>query len=500
MSGAGVYIANQLWRLASLPAARRMHRALRDPVATQRQRLMTFLRSNAESAYGRKHQYGAIRSVEEFQQRVPVVSYEDLQPWVERIASGEPHVLTSEPVQMMEPTSGSTTARKLIPYTASLRREFQAAVGAWMVDLYRRYPALLSGRQYWSISPAARQREFTQGGLPIGFENDVEYLSRVEQAIVQRVICKPPGVEGVTDIDEHRRLTMQHLAAQRDLKLLSVWSPVFLTQLLKFAPPGFAPEKNWPQLEVISCWTDGASAGFARELQQLFPGVAIQGKGLLATEGVVSIPLHGHAAPVAALTSHFLEFLDQQQRPWLAGQLKPGELYQPLITCGNGFARYRLGDVVRAAGPCSFEFIGRGEGTSDLCGEKLSEAFIATVFAKLQDDFRNAMFMTLAPRCDTMRRGYVLILDKSPVSGALEKLEAALRESVHYNYCRQLGQLEAVQLMVAPDAAARHFSVELQRGVMAGDIKPRLLQTRSEWLEAFIAAKFSDHHPAVEQL
>ena len=53
------------------------------------------------------------------------------------------------------------------------------------------------------------------------------------------------------------------------------------------------------------------SARFLPELRALFPGVEIQGKGLLATEGVISIPLMGRPAPVPAVTSHFLEFLDE---------------------------------------------------------------------------------------------------------------------------------------------------------------------------------------------
>jgi len=389
---------------------------------------------------------------------------------------------------MMETTSGSTSSRKLIPYTASLRREFQSAVAAWMVDLYRSYPQLLGGRQYWSISPATRQRETTPGGLPIGFEDDVEYLSRMEQAIVRRVIAAPPGLHAISCIDEHRRATMQYLAQQRRLKLISVWSPVFLTELLRHAPAGFDPQQNWPDLQVISCWTSGASALFMQELEEKFPGVAMQGKGLLATEGVLSIPLAGHTAPVAAVTSHFVEFLDENGAPHLAGDLTPGRLYQPLITAGNGFARYRLGDVVRAASSCSFEFMGRGGGVSDLCGEKLSESFVAGIAGDLQRELAPASFITIAPRAGA-RRGYVLVSDCELPASTVAKFEAALCESVHYDYCRRLGQLEALTLHVEPSAASRHMTLEVQRGKRPGDIKLSMLQTRVEWIEEFNIAE-----------
>jgi len=488
MSTLPLYIANTMWKLASLPAAQRFSRALGQPQATQRKLLQQFLKKNASSQYGVKHGYGSIRTVEEFQQQTPIVSYEDLLPWVQRIVDGEQNVLTAEPVQMMEATSGSTTARKLIPYTASLRREFQSAVGAWMVDLYRSFPLLQSGRQYWSLSPAARQQEFTAGGLPIGFTSDAEYLSSVEQAIVKRVLATPPGVGSIACVDAHRRATMRYLADQKHLKLLSVWSPVFLIELLRHAPAGFDPAQNWPQLQLISCWTSGASGLFKNELQQRFPNVAIQGKGLLATEGVVSIPLHNQPAPAPALTSHFLEFLDEDNVPHLAGGLTPGQLYQPLLTCGNGFARYRLGDVVRAVSPLYFEFVGRGQGCSDLCGEKLSEAFVASAVQQLHDELSAAKFLTLAPCCQADRRGYVLVSDCQLPASTVQKLDDALSQSVHYAYCRQLGQLAAIRLCVVPGAASRHTHLEVQRGRRAGDIKLSLLQTRLNWLEEFGAA------------
>src|SRR6266852_4437688 len=69
------------------------------------------------------------------------------------IAAGEPNVLTRDPVLLLEPTSGSTGGEKLIPYTASLRREFQRAVAAWIGDLFRQRPAVRRGRAYWSLSP-----------------------------------------------------------------------------------------------------------------------------------------------------------------------------------------------------------------------------------------------------------------------------------------------------------------------------------------------------------
>ena len=61
-------------------------------------------------------------------------------------------------VERLVPTSGSTAAAKLVPFTADLRGEFTTAIDAWLVDLFMARPALMGGPAYWSISPAGFDR------------------------------------------------------------------------------------------------------------------------------------------------------------------------------------------------------------------------------------------------------------------------------------------------------------------------------------------------------
>src|SRR5437868_1782753 len=121
-------IANALWSASNLPALLRFRRALREPQAAQQRKLRAYLTRNADTAFGQAYGLGAIRSYEEFVRRVPVSDYESFEPWIARIRRGEMNVLTREPVTRLVPTSGSAGARKLIPFTAGLQREFNAAI------------------------------------------------------------------------------------------------------------------------------------------------------------------------------------------------------------------------------------------------------------------------------------------------------------------------------------------------------------------------------------
>src|SRR5262249_29613534 len=117
----------------------------------------------------------------------------------------------------------------------------------------------------------------------------------------------------------------------------------------------------WPDLSLVSCWADGPSRAPAEQLARRLGGVPVQPKELLATEGVVTIPLDG-LHPLA-IESHLFEFLDADGRARLAHELDEGGEYTPLVTTAGGLYRYRLGDRVRVDGfverTPSLTFVGR---------------------------------------------------------------------------------------------------------------------------------------------
>jgi hypothetical protein len=92
--------------------------------------LSRLVAQNADTDYGRTYGFSAIRGVEDYQRAVPVTSYEDYLPYIESISRGKQHVLTREPVLLFEPSSGTSSASKFIPYTKSLKAEFQRFLSA----------------------------------------------------------------------------------------------------------------------------------------------------------------------------------------------------------------------------------------------------------------------------------------------------------------------------------------------------------------------------------
>ena len=206
----------------------------------------------------------------------------------------------------------------------------------------------------------------------------------------------------------------------------------------------------------------------------------MQGKGLLATEGVVSFPEVGRPAPSPALTSHFLEFVGEDGRARLVDELEGGARYRVLITTGGGLTRYALGDRVEVVAPYAMEFVGRADQVSDLCGEKLSEAFVGRVVEEVSASSGWSGFALLAPEWADPPR-YVLYVEADAPLILVQEIERRLRTSVHYDYCRRLGQIgpvEGVRLHGASECYLRGCEALGQR---PGSVKPAYLRREFGW-------------------
>lgn len=459
-----------------------MRRAALDPDGALQARFRALQPVLADSAYGRSVGMAACRSPHDLR-ALPRLDSEGLRSWVDRIAAGEPGVLTRERVDLLERTGGSV-GDKLVPYTARLRAEFAFAVGAWMVDLHRAHPRLIGTRQYWSISRVVRAPERSAGGIPIGLESDADYLGPLGRRVVSRLFAVPDDVARAPTLSEWRARTLDALLRAEDLGLISVWSPTFLLRLLAAldepgapSPPVAAARLRayrrsgqlrslWPRLQVVSAWGDAFARRPFRELASRGP---TQAKGLLATEGVVSVPL-GVGPGTVVIPAHVVELARADGSVCWPHEAELGGRYQPLLTTGGGLVRYALPDEVEVVGFWGrlprIRLVGRLDRGSDLVGEKLTSPFVQAAIEPLGPGF-----FVLLPDRDR----YVLISDR-PVDAV--HLDARLRAAHHYAWARDLGQLRAPEVQVLREPWTHWERAVEASGLRLGDQKPSALEPR----------------------
>jgi hypothetical protein len=485
---------------------------LSDPARAQRRVLRRVLRQVGRTAYGRAHGIDGRENYAAFRRRLPIVTYEDVQPWIEHQARSHGPVLVSEPVRVFEKTSGSTGHQKLIPYTPSLLRSFGRMAFLWAYDVLAHGPRFTTGKMFFSISPPLRDERCTPCGVPVGFDDDSAYLSPLLRRLFGSGFVQSPGLKGLRDPLQYRRLLAATLVAEPRLEVLFVWHPTYLTSLLEFAEmekeqllrdlwrgaitvqgrvvnlPATAADRLvalaqtpidwrtiWPALKLISCWTDAGAAPFARRLGGLFPGVRLQGKGLLATEAPMTVPLFAAPAPVPLVDEVFFEFEDAAGDLRLLHELQDDGEYEVIVTQQGGLSRYRMNDRVRVCGryartPC-LRFIGRARDVSDLVGEKLHETFARAALRRTLPDVAFAFLVPVRP--DAGAPYYLCIADQggTGATGCATRLESELLQAFHYRQARFLGQLGPVRVAFQPGAVHRYDALCAAQGIKWGNVK-----------------------------
>ncbi|KXO09195.1 hypothetical protein AKG98_1411 [Moritella sp. JT01] len=518
-------------------------KALAHPQAVQREKLSSLLKVIAPSVSGKKYNLSGSLFYEEFIRKVPITEYDDWAAQIDKARAGSRHELSMEANERFQPTSGSTSKIKWIPYTQSFLNELDAAISPWMMDMYKHNPGMLKGTHYWSLSWVPTELRRTMSGA---VNDDLKLLPWWKRIFMGLTSAVPEGVSLADTSEDSQFATLCYLLADKSLSFLSVWSPTFALTLFDNiiehklelvsvlatgkwgertpALPGLKCPKSyrvaeillqwkgslsaallqliWPKLALISAWDTSSSATWANKLQRLLPQGEFQGKGLWATEGVVTIPFQNQYP--LAICSHFYEFIDLETEEVLpAWKLKQDQLVRPVLTTGSGLLRYAMKDKLRVSGflqdcPC-FEFLGRLDGI-DLVGEKMSPEIALEVMKMAEQNQRLTAITVFAVPANTSNNKpfYLLLCEPNADISDLEmkqvaaNAEAELNTCFHYQLARDLGQLDTLKVCCSQNARDLYYSRCEARGMVVGNIKiePLVLwdiETPNVFLEAIAA-------------
>ncbi|TVP55374.1 MAG: GH3 auxin-responsive promoter [Halomonadaceae bacterium] len=498
---------------------------------TQRGRLSQILTRVAHSPVGRKTGVSAAWRWEDFAYHQPTSTYSDWDGAIQaQMASRSQRFIDSQ-VMRYQPTSGSGSAIKWIPYTKLFLGELDRAIAPWLGDLYRRYPGVRQGVHYWSLSwLPTEMRQQVSGHI----NDDMKLLGVGKRWLANRTQAVPESVSMAASSDDSLFATLAYLSSRQDLSAMSVWSPTFALGLLeklgvwkdelstvlasghwgdRQQSLGHMPaplslrggqmlqawdgmtdanfyRELWPQLALVSAWDTASAAPWARQLRSLLPHAPLQGKGLWATEGVVTIPQGDQH--VLAAGSHFYEFEDASTREILpAWKLEAGQQVSPLMTTGSGLLRYRLGDRLLVTGHAgqlpTLEFQGRDDGV-DMVGEKISSVAVQKVLDAMHWPavVRPVIVLAQEQGADHGRPQYLLLAEAPPGFPAAayrnwghhlaEQLEAGLQESFHYQLARNLDQLNGAHCICGPQLRHQYMAACRERGMIDGNIKIEALR------------------------
>ena len=453
-----------------------------NPLATQKQWLMSMLHRNQDTMFGRAHSFAEIRSLEDYRSSVPWGDYESIRPYVQAMLEGKGRVLTAEAPFMFNLTSGTTDKPKLIPVTRYAASMNARLTTLWLYRTLVDHPHVLGHNFLFLASPPVEG--YTPGGLPYGSASGLALTTAPWLLKRQHVISD--AVLSIKDYEAKYYLTMR-LALEHRLSFITSPNPSTLILLAETADTRkeelirdirngtlsrdldvcanirkslkgrlrpnprrahelaryaeqhttLRPRDYWPDLQAIGCWKGGSLGFQLTKLDQWFnPSTPIRELGYLASEAHCSLPISDSGAEgLLAIHTNFYEFIHEEERDkanpriLTCDELRPGESYYILLTTAGGLYRYDINDIVRVTGHYRntpvIEFLRKGRDVANLTGEKVHVTQVIQAVQQAQEDAQLFLrhFRVVA---DVIRCRYEFMLEFEEACSSTERLSIFL--------------------------------------------------------------------------
>ncbi|TPE42778.1 GH3 auxin-responsive promoter family protein [Pontibacter mangrovi] len=353
------------------------------PHEVQLELFQNLISTAKNTEWGKKYGYGDSLSVREFQERVPISTYEELYPFFERVMKGEQNLLWPSKVDWFAKSSGTTNARsKFIPVSPESLEDCHYKGGKDMLSIY--------------VNLYPETKLFTGKGLSIGGSHHPSELNEkvscgdVSAVIMQNLpvwaeaIRTPPLKIALMDKWEEKIEKMVEVTVKENVTSLSgvpTWTYVLLKRILAETGKSNILEV-WPNLELF---THGAVAfGPYRQLfREIIPSDKMRYLEVYnASEGFFGIQDQAGTEDEMLLMLDYgvyYEFIPMDQleeehpKTLTLDEVELGKNYALVISTNAGLWRYKIGDTIRftSIDPYRIKISGRTKHFINAFGEEV---------------------------------------------------------------------------------------------------------------------------------
>jgi len=354
------------------------------PVEVQNELFEKLINQAKDTEYGKKYHFHTITKPAEFAERVPVVTYEELFPYISRIMQGEQNLLWPSEIRWFAKSSGTTNAKsKFIPVSQEALDDCHFKGGKDLLSIY--------------INNHPNSKLFDGKVLAIGGSQQINqfdpnlnsYYGDVSAVIMKNLplwaqFVRTPSLEiALMDEWEEKIELMAHATADENVTSISgvpTWTILLLQRILEIKGKTFVTEV-WPNLELF---IHGAVA--FPPYKSLFQ--SLMGNSRMryletynASEGFFGIQDSLDSEELLLMLDYgiYYEFMPfenlAQENPTIIGleQVQLNKNYAMVITTNAGLWRYKIGDTIRftSINPFRIKITGRTKHFINAFGEEL---------------------------------------------------------------------------------------------------------------------------------
>ena len=533
----GIFIANVMVMKPFL-------RSLRAPMKHQDKLLLTIIRRNSNTDYGREHHFSKIHSHDHFIGSVPIQDYESLRPYIEKQELDKLPALTAEQPHYYAQTSGTTGSPKHIPMISDTLKQHQRSLAIFACVQNKVQRHSFSGSLLTIPGP------YDEGSLPGGtiFGSISGLLYRKMPAYLQKKYVVPEAVFGIKDHALKYRLILRLSLPHKNLTYLVSANPSTFLKLVEVlnaelanlandieqggstyieelhssvrdevlpllgSDPARAKELRqltqthhainlaqvWPNLRLVVTWTGGSCGIAVSAVKKLLPAYTrILELGYLSSElrVTITLPDKGNAG-VPTLQDNYFEFIetglyDEGVRETVRlDKLVEGKQYYIIVTTPAGLYRYFMNDIIEVAGFIRrtplLRFVQKGKGVTNITGEKLTEHQLVEAVEKAKQEYQIETIFYLA-LAYVEQSHYELFIEMATAqdvdpSHFAESIDTFLKEgNIEYDSKRSSQRLKPLKVRLLKQGTAEVYKTHcINKGQRESQFKAVLLQYRND--------------------
>lgn len=354
---------------------------LKYPNEVQEELLFNLLRTAELTIVGQKYEFSSIRSYKTFAERVPISTYEELEPLIERTRKGEQNVFWNTPIKWFAKSSGTTNAKsKFIPVSNEALEDCHYKASKDLLCLY--------------LNNNENSQLFTGKSLRLGgskqlYEDNNTFFGDLSAILIDNMpfwaeFSSTPSnkVSLMSEWESKIQAIIQETVMENVTSFAGVpsWMLVLLNRVLEETGKNNLAEL-WPNVEVY--FHGGVSfEPYREQYKRLLPKEDFRYYEIYnASEGFFAIQDLNNSNDLLLMLDYgiFYEFIPMDafgtpdQKVIRLSEVELNKNYAVVITTNSGLWRYLIGDTVRftSLNPYRIKVTGRTKHHINVFGEEL---------------------------------------------------------------------------------------------------------------------------------
>jgi hypothetical protein len=381
--------------IASWVLKQRIHQIelfLKYPNEVQEELLMNLIRQAEETIVGKQYDFESIKSYKSFSERVPVSTYEELEPLIERTRQGEQNVFWNEPIKWFAKSSGTTNAKsKFIPVSESALEDCHYKGSKDLLCMY------LNNNEN---SDMFLGKSLRLGGSSQIYENNNTLFGDLSAILIENMpmwaeFSSTPSnkVSLMSEWESKLTAIINETKNENVTSFAGVpsWMLVLLNRILSETGNTNLMEL-WPNLEVY--FHGGVNfEPYREQYQKIIPNKDFKYYEIYnASEGFFAIQDLNYSNDLLLMLDYgiFYEFIPMDtfgtsnQKVIRLSDVELFKNYAVVITTNSGLWRYLIGDTIRftSLSPYRIRVSGRTKHHINVFGEELMVENTDTAIAK----------------------------------------------------------------------------------------------------------------------